>query len=107
MTLSEDILSTTMDVVLQWGPDRGIPEPDRIRTVHPELSDDEVQQSRNIAYQVLIAAINEIAPSLKMNEISRDEAVGKLRSIWPWLSDEQALKAIGQGEYYHWRETGG
>lgn len=95
-----------MDVVLQWGPERGVPEADRMRKVHTSLNDEEIQEARSVAYSVLNEAMNEIAFSLKNETISRDEAIVKLRSTWAWLTDEQARKAIGQGEYYHWRENG-
>lgn len=95
-----------MDVVLQWGPDRAIPEADRMRRVHPDLTDEEIQGLRNLAYKVLSETTNVIAPSLKGKWITREEAIDKLQSEWVWLNRDQALQAINQGEYYHWRETG-
>lgn len=101
-----NVLQTTMDVVLRWGPDRIIPEPERIRQVHPNLSDGEVQEARNLAYAVLTEASQELAALLKEKQISRGDAVLQLQSNRPWLTEDQALQAINQGEYYFWRENG-
>lgn len=92
-----------MDVILQWGPERMTPEPERLRSrVRENLSDQEVEQALSEARKVLSHA-ESIAPNLKQGGGSGNQS---LQQKWPWLTSEQASQAISQGMYFHWRETG-
>ena len=94
-----------MDVVLQWGPERMTPEPERLRAlVKSPISDDEVTEALREAQKVLSHA-EQVAPKLKQGLFAKS-GDRTLRDKWPWLSQEQAAQAINQGMYFHWRDTG-
>ena len=97
------VFRDAMDVVLQWGPERMVPEADRLRQKHPDLSEDEASHALAQAWKVMGEAEG-LAPDIKRGVESR--ATFKLQQGRPWLTDEQAGRAINQGLYSHWRETG-
>jgi hypothetical protein len=101
--MSDSVLTDAMDVVLQWGPDRMVPEADRLRRKHPNLSDDEAGQALAQAWKVMGEA-EAFAPGIKRG--SETNATSRLQAGRPWLTDDQASRAINQGLYSHWRETG-
>lgn len=91
-----------MDVVLTWGPERMVPEIDRLRKRQPALTDNELKQALSEAWKVLGEA-EAHAPAVKSGGSGASQALMRNR---PWLTAEQASQAISQGLYYHWRETG-
>ena len=101
--MSDAVLTDAMDVVLQWGPDRMVPEADRLRRKHPKLTDDEVREALAQAWKVMGEA-EAFAPDIKRGK--ETNATSKLQAGRPWLTDDQAGRAINQGLYSHWRDTG-
>ena len=99
--MNNRVLSDAMDVVLQWGPERMVPEDDRLRQKHPSLTDDEVRLALAEAWKVMTEA-EALVPGIKRG--TREGS--NLRLERPWLSEEQAGRAINQGLYSHWRDTG-
>ena len=95
-----------MEIALTWGPDRLIGEDVRLRKIHPNISDEESQLARSMAYQVISEASEGIAEGTKSGRLTYPEAKQLLMANRPWLTEELATRAISQGEYYHWRETG-
>ncbi len=94
-----------MDVVLLWGPERAIPEPDRLRVLVPRASDEDITDALRHAHKVLSEAIK-LAPATKSSQMSVRHAVKQLREERPWLTANQANQAISQAQYFHWRDTG-
>lgn len=92
-----------MDVVLTWGPERSIPESDRLRGLYPGLTDAQIQAALAEAWKVMGEA-EIFAPEIKRG-ISTN-ALERLRRDRPWLTEDQASRAISQGLYSHWRDTG-
>lgn len=104
--MSDAVLTSAMEIALTWGPDRLIAEDVRLRKIHPNVSDEEAQTARSIAYRVIYEASESIAEGTKSGKLTYPEARRRLMTNRPWLTEELATKAISQGEYYHWRETG-
>lgn len=98
-----NLLTDAMDVVLQWGPERSIPDIERLRAKHADVSDDELRLALTQAERVLSEAEG-LAGGIKDGSVR--EAGKLLRQDRPWLTDEQVGRAIQQGLYYHWRDTG-
>jgi hypothetical protein len=101
--MNDAVLNEAMDVVLQWGPERMVPETDRLRQKYPDLSEDEAGKALAQAWKVLGVA-ESLASDIKSGV--ETDATSKLQEGRPWLTDEQASRAINQGLYSHWRETG-
>jgi hypothetical protein len=101
--MRDEILRDAMDVVLQWGPDRQVPEADRLRRKHSDLTDDEAGQALAQAWRVLGEA-ELLAPDIKAG--TETNANSRLRANRSWLTEDQAGRAVNQGLYSHWRETG-
>jgi hypothetical protein len=97
------ILMAAMDVVLTWGPERSIPEADRLRDHHPEITDSQVQAALAEAWRVMGQA-ESFAPDIKRGISTNAHEI--LRRDRPWLTEDQASRAISQGLYSHWRDTG-
>ena len=100
--MSPKLLRDALDVVLTWGPERMTPELNRLKEKQPQTSDEERQAALQAAYQVLSVA-EAIAPEVKSGETN---ATAQLQERFPWASDEQIARAIQQGLYAHWRDTG-
>lgn len=96
------LLRDALDVVLTWGPERMTPELERLKEKQPRASEAEQQEALRTAYQVLSAA-EALAPEIKRGETN---ATAQLRERFSWASDEQISRAIQQGLYSHWRDTG-
>ncbi|MCC7433142.1 MAG: hypothetical protein IT363_00545 [Methanoregulaceae archaeon] len=96
------LLRDALDVVLTWGPERMTPELDRLKEKQPKSSEEERQEALQTAYQVLSAA-EALAPEIKGGATN---ATAQLREQFPWVSDDQLARAIQQGLYSHWRDTG-
>lgn len=103
--MSDKVLRAALDVILQWGPERMTPEAERVRALTKRpLSDDEVAEALMEAHRVLSYA-EQLAPNLKRGLVSKS-GDRSLREKWRWLSQDQASRAINQGMYFHWRDTG-
>lgn len=92
-----------MDVVLLWGPERIVPEIERLRALQPGLADADLRSALDEAHAVLAEA-EALAPGIKSGEIH--DAGKRLSERWPWLTDSQIASAIQQGLVFHWRDTG-
>jgi hypothetical protein len=93
-----------MEVVLTWGPDRLTPELDRLLAAHPHI-DSCVAESALAECHRVMASAQDLAPALKglgPSTTSRAE----IRSRHTWLTEELLDRAIQQGLYFHWRDTG-
>lgn len=101
--MKDDVISDAMDAVLLWGPERMTPEIDRLREQHADVVDADLQAALHEAHRVLSEA-EELAGGIKTGEIR--DAHRRLSEGRPWLSDEQVGRAIQQGLYFHWRDTG-
>lgn len=95
---------SALDVALTWGPERATPEPDRVSARHPGVAMEEIERALVEAHGVMAAA-QELAPAVKgygPASTSRDE----IRRSHPWVTEEQLERAISQGLYADWRDTG-
>lgn len=101
--MNDAVLRDAMDAVLLWGPERMTPEIDRLREKHPGHSDSYLQAALLEAHRVLSEA-EELAAGIKTGEIR--DAHRRISEGRPWLSDEQVGRAVQQGLYFHWRDTG-
>ena len=101
--MSNELLADALDVVLQWGPERAVPERDRLREKQPDVPDDELDMALHAAYSVLGQA-EALAPGMKQGRIH--DGTERLKSAFPWIDDESASRAIQQGLYFHWRDEG-
>jgi len=101
--MNEKLLSDAMDEVLLWGPERMTPEIERLRAKNSGLSDQELQAALDDAHRVLGEA-EALAGGIKAGDIH--DAGRRISKNRPWLSDDQIARAIQQGLYFHWRDTG-
>jgi hypothetical protein len=104
MSVSDEALRAATEIVLTWGPERGVPEPDRLRQKFPNLSDAEIQFALQEGHRVLSEA-TALAEGIKVGTIPKS-GNQTLRDSRPWLTESLAGSAINQGLYFHWRETG-
>lgn len=99
--MDSGVLVDALNVVLTWGPERAVPELERLRERQPLLSTEEAETALKQAWQVMRQA-EALAPGVKTG----GPGVQKLLAEFPWVTEDQAGRAIQQGLYYHWRETG-
>lgn len=91
-----------LEVVLQWGPERSVPELERLRISEPDATDDELTEALGLAQRVLSRA-EALAPRVKMGSVLGTQIP---REEFPWITDDLAARAIQQGMFFHWRDTG-
>ena len=104
MSVSDEVLRAATMVVLTWGPERSMPEPERLLQQFPDLSEDQVAIALNEGHRVLSEA-TDLAEGIKDGSIPKS-GNQTLRDSRPWLTESLAGSAITQGLYFHWRETG-
>ncbi len=92
-----------MDVVLAWGPERIRPELDRLCDTLPDLDEATASEALREAHKVLSEAETGASSAKSGGQHLLERA---LREKRPWLTPEQASKAVTQGMYYDWRENG-
>ena len=102
--LSEEVRRAALEVVLAWGPERATPEEDRLLATHPDLATADVTEALSEAHAVLREAEG-LAPEIKGTG-SASTTRSQIVAEHPWLGDEQLERAIQQGLYFHWRDTG-
>jgi len=96
------LLCDALDVVLTWGPERMIPELERLREKQPDATEQELKEALEIGHQVLSYA-EKLAGGIKANQVNGER---KLLEKYPWVTKSQSSHVITQAMYYHWRETG-
>lgn len=87
---------------MTWGPERAVPEVERLRERQPSLTPEEYEAALREAWRVMGKA-EALAPAVKDGRVM---GIQDLVAEFPWVTDDQAGRAIQQGLYYHWRETG-
>jgi hypothetical protein len=95
---------SAMDVVLTWGPERLRPEIERLRERHPDADPMVAAAALEEGHRALADA-EALAPAIKgagPATTSKEE----IRHRHPWLTDELLDRAVQQGLYFHWRDTG-
>lgn len=102
--LSEEVLRAALEVVLAWGPERATPEEDRLLAIHPDLDPADVTEALIEGHAVMREAEG-LAPAIKGTG-SASTTRSQIVAAHPWLGDEQLERAIQQGLYFHWRDTG-
>lgn len=95
-----DVRTAAMEVVLAWGPERAVPQRERLRSMHP-VCDEVLGEALDEAQRVLSQA-EEMAGDMRKNAISNP--TDRLMEGRPWLTVDQADRAIQQGLYLYWRE---
>lgn len=103
MPVDNAVRTAAMDVVLTWGPERMRPEIDRLRDSFPGIDDGSAKRALAEASRVLREAEDGAAVAKSSGVHQLENALRKDR---PWLTSDQAGRAVSQGMYYHWRETG-
>lgn len=96
------LLRDALDVVLTWGPERMTPEVERLREKQPNTVDEELHEALQTAHQVMSHA-ERLAPEVKSNSVNGERS---LREEYPWVTRSQASRAIQQGMYFHWKDSG-
>ncbi len=103
MSTADKIRSAAVDVVLTWGPERIRPEIDRLRDSFPDVDEATAKEVLADAWKVLSEAEAGAGAAKSGNTRGLEKALRKDR---PWLTSDQVSRAVNQGMYYHWRETG-
>lgn len=103
MSTADKIKSAAMEVVLTWGPERARPEIDRLRDSFPDVDDATAKEALSLAAKALSEAEAGAGSAKAGNQRGLEKT---LRRDRPWLTADQASRAVNQGMYYHWRETG-
>lgn len=96
------LLRDALDVVLTWGPERMTPEVERLREKHPGTADEDLHEALQVAHQVMSHA-ERLAPDVKSNSVNGER---QLAEEYPWITRSQASRAIQQGMYFHWKDSG-
>jgi trehalose utilization protein len=103
-TDADEVRRSALDVVMTWGPEMARPVEERLLERHPDLDDATVIAALVEARQVTSKA-EQLATAEKgvgESPLTRADIV----QDHPWVSDELLAKAIQQGLYSHWRDTG-
>lgn len=103
MSIADKVKTAAMDVILTWGPERMRPEIDRLRASFPNLDEATAQDALREASRALSEAESGAASAKAGNQRQLEKSLRKDR---PWLTADQASRAVNQGMYYHWRDTG-
>ena len=101
MLVSDEVMREALDIVLTWGPERATPEIDRLLAKFPDLFIGDVRNVLARCHQVISDA-TDLAPAVKANTLSMAQAETKLCEERPWMTDDQASRAMNQGMYYDW-----
>ena len=89
---------------MTWGPESARPDVDRLLEREPGLDDTTVQQALTEA-RLVTSKAEQLAPAEKgVGDAPLTRA--DIRREHPWVSDELLERAIQQGLYSHWRDTG-
>ena len=101
---SDEVRRSALDVVLTWGPERATPEGERLLERHPGLDAATVTDALAEAHRVMGRA-EELAPGIK--GVGRSTTTRRaIEQEHPWLTDDLLDRAVQQGLYSHWRDTG-
>ncbi len=96
---SAELLNLALGLVTEWGENFRKPIHERIRAVHPELTDTEVDELTELAskveYRIYAIAEDELA-----GKISEFEIVPQAIREFPWLSTRNASRLANIGMYY-------
>ena len=100
----DEVRRSALDVVMTWGPESARPDADRLLERHPGLDETTVQQALAEAHLVTSKA-EQLAPAEKgVGDAPLTRA--DICHAHPWVTDDQLARAIQQGLYAHWRDTG-
>lgn len=96
---SAELLNHALGLVTEWGENFRKPIHERIRVVHPELTDAEIDELTAIAskaeYRIYAIAEDEMA-----GNITESEIVPRAIREFPWLSTHNASRLANIGMYY-------
>ena len=101
----------TLDIALQFGPERAVPVRDRVRRAFPRASHEEVEAAVAWAEAVQARAYDLTAggwPPGRMSDKEfkaiTQEASDRLRAEFPELPPKVSSHAISQAHYWHFRD---
>jgi hypothetical protein len=100
----EALHRSAMEVVLAWGPERTVAELDRLLARHPGIDPAAAGSALTEAHRVMAEA-ESLAPELK-GVGAAPTTKQAIRRDHLWLTAELLDRAVQQGLYFHWRDTG-
>lgn len=100
----DEVRRSALDVVMTWGPELARPVEERLLERHPGL-DEATVDAALVEARLVTSKAEQLAPAEKGVGESPLTRADIMREH-PWVSDELLGKAIQQGLYSHWRDTG-
>ena len=100
----DEVRRSALDVVLTWGPELARPAEDRLLERHPGLDPAAVDAVLAEA-RLVTSKAEQLAPAEKgvgESPLTRADIV----RAHSWVTDDLLARAIQQGLYSHWRDTG-
>jgi hypothetical protein len=100
----DEVRRIALGVVMTWGPEMARPAEERLLERRPGLDDTTVHQALAEA-RLVTSKAEKLAPAEKgVGDAPLTRA--DIRRDHPWVNDELLERAIQQGLYSHWRDTG-
>ncbi|MBI5321989.1 hypothetical protein [Bradyrhizobium sp.] len=98
-------LNGALDVVLAWGPERNRPVLVRLKERFPGCSDRELLEVETICDAIGSCGVR-LADEIGDRDMTGDQALRILSERWPGLDADHAWRALWQGFYSYWRDSG-
>ena len=95
--MNPTLANTALHLAMEWGPDWLKPTQSRLKALHPELSDAELDEYDAIARAVMKLGFDYVYAS---PECERQAVAAIVRGRFPWVSDQNIARLHSQGVYY-------
>jgi hypothetical protein len=103
--IRDPLLDDAQQIVTRFGPQRLRPREERLLELHPDVS---AARMRELfaACDAIEALAYELGGQIEAATLTREDALARLRELYPDLSDETARLTLWHGTYYWWRDHG-